>query len=100
MAAQDLTGKKANFMSNCVAQTKALTDAYRALRSLRQEWTSEGYSTGITQNDITGANLHLTPAILANLMSTFDIIDQPINSNAPNLNGNVGYLTNLDNVKG
>lgn len=105
---QNLTPKEGQFCARCVQAAEALVAAYNDLRQLRAEWTAEGYSTGITQAVI-DANAspppvvagvavpvaHLTPGVLGNLMSTFDVIDSLINSNTGGLQGQTGYLTNL-----
>lgn len=100
MAVQSLVAKKSNFISACVQETTRLLEAYNALRQLRAEWDSEGYSSTITQDDIVGSNVHLTPTILANLMNTYDVINSLIATNTQDIDGNVGYLTNLYNVEG
>lgn len=107
--AQDTTNKQSNFLARAIAASKAFTDAYNNLRQLRAEYAAENYST-ITQAIMDGSGLnppqtspatkHLTPTILTNLMSTFDFIDSAINSSTGNLQGSVGYLTNLYNMLG
>lgn len=108
--AQDVTAKQQGFLQRCITQAQNFVTAYNALRQLRAEYTSENYST-IPQGVMDGTSLtppaptvptkHLTPAILTNLMSTFDAIDQHINSNNQvGLTASVGYLTNLYNVLG
>ncbi len=100
MAAQSLTAKKSNFISSCVVETTNLLAAYNNLKQLRAEWDSEGYSSSITQDDIVGSNVHLTPTILASLMNTFDVINSLIATNTQDIDGSTGYLTNLYNVEG
>lgn len=95
--AQDLTSKKTNFIKNCTSGAVAFLNAYNSLKQLRAEYASEGYS--FSQDDFVDPNLHLTPTIVANLMSTFDVIDSLINSNTQDIDGSVGYLTNLYNMK-
>lgn len=104
--AQNLYPKKQNFLSNCVSAVDAFLEAYNQLRQVRAEYASEGYS--FVQADIDPLNVnqqptppvaHLTPTIVVNLMSTFDTIDSLINSNTANIQGSVGFLTNLYNVK-
>jgi len=99
MAVQNLSSKKSNFVSYCKNATTQFLDSYEKLKAFRQEWTSEGYSGAISQDDINGDNAHITPGILGNLMNTFDVIESLINSNTPIISGNVGYLTNLYNMK-
>lgn len=95
--AQDLSGKKSNFVSRTVTATEKLLDAYAELRQVRQEWTSENYSGTLVQADLVGANVHLTPAILGNLMNTYDVIDSVIATTGGTVTKDAGYLTNLYN---
>lgn len=95
--AQDTSSKKSNFLSNSATQAQAFLNAYNSLRQLRAEYTSMGYS--FVQADFVGSNAYMTPTIITNLMSSFDIIDSLINSNTAGIAGSVGYLTNLYNLK-
>lgn len=99
--AQDLGAKKLNFVSRSVQATQDLLKAYAALRQLRQEWTSEGYSGTIVQADLDGTvNKHLTPTILGSLWNTFDTVDRLVTApTAGSETRDAGHLTNLYNVQ-
>jgi hypothetical protein len=67
--AQDLSAKKSNFLSNCVAAAQTLKSVRDTLRQLAEAYNADATYSGIVQADMTGANAHLTPTILANFLT-------------------------------
>jgi hypothetical protein len=65
MAAPNLQPKHANFITRSVALSQQINAAYVAWVGLREEWDSQGYSTGIVDQDFTGPNSYLVAADLA-----------------------------------
>jgi hypothetical protein len=66
---QDLSSKKSNFLSGCVAAAQALKAVRDQLRQLAEMYNADATYSGITQGDIAGANAHLTPAIVASFLT-------------------------------
>jgi hypothetical protein len=68
-AVQDLSAKKSNFLSACVTAAQALKNVRDQLKQLAEAYNTDTTYSGIVQGDCVGANAHLTPAILANLLA-------------------------------
>jgi hypothetical protein len=83
---QDLSSKKSNFLSDCVAAAQSLKAVRDELRQLAEMYNGDATYSGITQNDITGANSHLTPSILANFLTVLQpALESPISGHLANL---------------
>jgi hypothetical protein len=83
---QDLSSKKSNFHSDCVAAAESLKAVRDQLHQLAEMYNADATYAGITQNDITGANSHLTPTILANFLTVLQpAVESPISAHLTNL---------------
>lgn len=61
MALQD---KKLNYVTRLIEADEALIDVLDSLQALRREWDANGYSTTITDDDLTGDVDHVSAAML------------------------------------
>jgi hypothetical protein len=83
---QDLSSKKSNFLSDCVAAAQSLKTVRDVLHQLAEMYNADATYSGITQNDITGANSHLTPTVVANFLTVLQpAVESPINAHLANL---------------
>lgn len=62
---KDETGKKSTFVSRQVLAAQAFIDATDEWRGLTLEFTQLDYVNTITEDDLAGANTHLSPADVA-----------------------------------
>jgi len=81
MADQNITPKINNHISKHVQAVTDLVDALNRLRALHEDYEDNGYSGVITQDHITGDNVHLTPTQLANSYSSWIAVDGFIEQN-------------------
>ncbi len=82
----DLSSKKSNFLSACVAAAQSLKAVRDQLRQLAEMDNADATYSGITQNDITGANSHPTPTIVANVLTVLQpAVQSPISTHLANL---------------
>ena len=94
--AADLTAKKSNYVSGVVTGVSALLDATDDIIASRTEWDALGMAPGsgtpyeITQDDLTGANAHLTPQELADAFASLDALKALLVQ---------GHLTNLNKLR-
>jgi len=81
MADQDLTPKISDFISKEVAAVGRFRAALADLIELHADYEDNGYFAIITQDHITGDNVHMTPALVANVFSSVLAINAFMESN-------------------
>jgi hypothetical protein len=94
--AQNLSGLKANFVTNLVSAVTANLDSIDDLISLRNRYDALGMSPGsgspyeITAGDLAGDNNHLTPQEIADAFASYDALKALLLQ---------GHLTNLNKLR-
>lgn len=81
MTAQDFTPKISDFITNEVQAVTDFLDALYRLQALSQLYEDNGYFTLITQDHILGDNVHMTPALIANVFTSWSAINTFMESN-------------------
>lgn len=81
MAAKDLTPKISDFITNEVNAVGRFRQALADLLMLLGEYEDNGYSGVITQDHIVGDNIHLDPALIANVFTSITAINTFMESN-------------------
>jgi hypothetical protein len=96
MMEQNIQPKKSNWISGMVEDGTTLLDVIGRITSRRAEYDALGMSPGsggpyeLTQEDFNGTNSHLTPAIMADALSSLDVLKAPLAE---------GHMTNLAKLR-
>ena len=96
----DLTAKKQNFVSLTKTAVENFLDAYEELRSLRQEWDTQGYSGNLGAEIFVGGLAHMDGTKVASVMTTFDAVHNVIGTSTGTTSNTSGHLTNFYAAKG
>lgn len=93
---QNIRPKKSNWITGMTEDVTSLLDVIGRITARRAEYDALGMSPGsgspyeLTQDDFAGNNAHLTPEILADALSSLDVLKAPLSQ---------GHMTNLSKLR-